>query len=396
MKRILQYFTLLVIGATFLAGSVNAQFINATSYFGSTPTSLIITIKPDFDFSAKLDEVGFVIQIPKVVNGTPIAAPTISVLNNFLGTTFSSTWQQISESVSDPNFYNFKLGATALTAAPIITLAAGTELQVLELQISAPVEAFPLIRLAHLASGGPETNYGFAILDGSVGDRTDYAQMFYGTGLVPAAPAATPEIGYTVYQYVLASTSLLPVKFLGFNVTKKEGNGLLAWQIENESSITDRYEIERSLNGLDFKKVNVLLPKKNGSTTNAYEYTEFNLAAIRPSGPIYYRIKQVDKDGQFALSATKSVSLDARNLQIGVYPNPIKTNATLYLDLVKDARITITINDASGKQVQNIPMQLFKGVNKKEINMSGLAAGSYLLKVNTGDEVKTIPLVKTN
>ena len=110
MKRILPYLASLIICATLLAETVCAQFINATSYFGSTPTSLIVTIKPDFNFSDKLNEVGFVIQVPKVVNGTPIAVPTVSVLNNFLGTTFSSTWPQISESVSDPNFYNFKIG----------------------------------------------------------------------------------------------------------------------------------------------------------------------------------------------------------------------------------------------------------------------------------------------
>jgi hypothetical protein len=81
---------------------------------------------------------------------------------------------------------------------------------------------------------------------------------------------------------------------------------------------------------------------------------------------------------------------------IGVYPNPVKNVANLTIDLEQDADATITINDASGRQVQNLPMQLFKGPNIKKINMGGLAAGSYMVKIQTATELKTIPVVKTN
>lgn len=382
MKKIL---TLLAL--TLILNQVSLGQVQATLKPGSAPNSVYITIRPITTITAaKFSSFQFALAIPSAL-ATGVTA-TVTSLDPLI----SYTPQPSTETQAGTSFSVFGFSGDGAQSGAGTTFTAGTEYNYAEVFLAGPSITLNDVRLIQLPGGGTTTNVNFYVANSGT-DVTNLAAQFYSA--VPAN-AVNDGLGYAGYSYVTIGSVVLPVKFLGFNITKKDGNGLLAWQIENESSVTDRYEIERSLNGLDFKKVNVLLPKKNGSTTNSYEYTEFNLASIKPSGPIYYRIKQVDKDGQFALSATKSVSLDTRNLQIGIYPNPIKTNATLYLDLVKDARITITINDASGKQVQNIPMQLFKGVNKKDINMSGLAAGSYMLKVNTGDEVKTIPLVKAN
>lgn len=395
MKKVLSYILIAFIGIILFPGKVISQVFNATAYYGSSPTSIIIVLKPDFNFNDKLGEIGFAIQVPKMANGTPVAMPTITVLNNFLPTTFISNYPQIAET-SDPNFYNFKFGATALPTAPVLTVASGTELQVVELLISAPAEAVILTRLAHLAGGGPGTQYGVAFIDGSQIDRTDYAQMFYGPGLVPSVPALDQSLGYDTYQYVLASDPPLPVRFRDFGVVKKDNNALLNWQVENETSITDRYEIERSLNGINFKKVYTVLPKNNGLTANSYDLTDFDLTSIRSVGIIYYRITQYDKDGKYISTSIKSLRLQGKELAIAVFPNPVKGYANVTIDLANAADVLLTINDAAGKQVQALQMQLFKGANIKKINMGSLAAGSYIMKIQAGTEVKTIPLVKAN
>jgi hypothetical protein len=41
-------------------------------------------------------------------------------------------------------------------------------------------------------------------------------------------------------------------------------------------------------------------------------------------------------------------------------------------------------------------MQLFKGLNVKKVSMASMAAGSYLLKIETPMETKTISVVKAN
>ncbi|MEO6547601.1 MAG: T9SS type A sorting domain-containing protein, partial [Ferruginibacter sp.] len=166
------------------------------------------------------------------------------------------------------------------------------------------------------------------------------------------------------------------------------------WQIENETELTDRYEVERSLNGVDFNNVKTITPKKNGLSSNSYDLTDVNLTDLRSAGIFYYRIKQYDKDGRFIYSETRSVRFTSKGIVMGVYPNPLKDFANLSIDLEQNTSATITVNDASGKQVQSIQTLLFKGPNTKKINMAAFASGSYLLKVQTPTEIKTITIVK--
>ncbi|MES2891620.1 MAG: T9SS type A sorting domain-containing protein [Bacteroidota bacterium] len=386
---------LLIVISSLLCGKAIAQRVQGTLKAGATSNEVIVAIRPTVAFTALVSNIIVSVQVPTSVGPRPTIAFTNLQPNLF------STWVQLDADQGD-GFYTWAFNSTAPGANNTpATLWSATELDLLAISfIGATVPPFTA-RLDHYLDGGVGGNAIFyvetnlAAVNGGV--LSDWGNLFYGTGASNGATAAgSIGVPNALYSFTTVTNVTLPVKFLGFNVIKKDGNALLSWQIENESALTDRYEIERSLNGMDFKKINVLTPKKNGSSTNTYEYTELNLAAIKPEGPIYYRIKQIDKDGQFALSTIKNVRLDTRNLEVGVFPNPVKSNATLFLDLVKDARVTITINDASGKQVQNVPMQLFKGVNKKDINMSSLAAGSYLLKISTGDEVKTVHVVKTN
>ncbi len=55
-----------------------------------------------------------------------------------------------------------------------------------------------------------------------------------------------------------------------------------------------------------------------------------------------------------------------------------------------------TLNDANGKQLQTIQIKGLKGKNTKEINMSNLPTGNYVLRVITGTETKSIPVIKGN
>jgi len=193
----------------------------------------------------------------------------------------------------------------------------------------------------------------------------------------------------------LLSNIVLPVKFTGFTAIKNDNSAVLNWQVENETALTDRYEVERSLNGIDFKKISTVAPKNNGRSANSYTSTDAGLATIH-SGVIYYRIKQTDKDGQFIYTEIKSVRVDSKSFSASIYPNPVQRNANLTIDLTENSAVTISLNDANGKSIKTIQMQGLKGINKKEIDMSGLSRGNYLLRIHTTTETTTINIVKGN
>ena len=154
--------------------------------------------------------------------------------------------------------------------------------------------------------------------------------------------------------------------------------------------------MERSVNGVNFTKIVTVAPKALNGGTNSYDLTDFNLSSIKASGVIYYRIKQIDKDGKFVYTEIRSVRLDAKGFGISVYPNPVSSLTNLTLDLEAAADVIIKVTDAAGKEVQRLQLQGNKGINIQRINLSGLAAGSYMLNVSPGAEIKTLPVVKVN
>jgi Secretion system C-terminal sorting domain len=213
----------------------------------------------------------------------------------------------------------------------------------------------------------------------------------------PGAPAFFgPGFSIVSGDHILPVNNVpVPVKFNGFTAVKRDNDGLLTWAVENESPITDRYEIERSFNGLDFSKFATVNPKNNGLTANTYNLTDANLSNLRTSsGVIYYRIKQIDKDGQFVYSEIKSIRLDSKGFAVGVYPNPVKDVAVLSIDLMDNEAISLLIIDAAGKQVQQMQIQGVRGLNVKRVSMGAFASGTYQFKVRTATEVKTISVVK--
>lgn len=395
MKKLI----LLLIAFSGLLSICNAQRVQGTIRNSNIPLNnqVIVSIRPSASFNAQISNLIVSVQIPTSVGARPAVT-----FGNLQPNLFAS-WTQLNQDQGD-GFYTWGFNCVAPGPGNSgATAWAAAELDVLQVNfIGAPGAPFNA-RLAHYLDGGilsekyaifyVETN--LVAVNGGV--LSDWGNLFYGTGVSNGATAAgNISVPNAEYSYVTAPNVILPVKFLGFNVVKKNNDGLITWQIENESSITDRYEIERSLNGVDFQKVYTVAPKNNGSPSNSYDLTDANLSTIRATGIIYYRIKQIDKDGKFVYTGIKSLRLNAKSMVVGVYPNPIRNFANLSIDLEQDTNATITINDASGKQVQNIQMPLFKGPNNKKINMGTLASGSYILKIQTASETETISVVKTN
>jgi hypothetical protein len=368
----------------------NAQTFQATVKSGSKPNSVIVAIKPSADFTnAKITTLYFSVAVPASVS----PRPTLSILTNFVPTlSYTTSAVAGTQMIAGSPYYIYDFlsdGQTGTGTDRNYTSGVDNNMAELVFQ-NGPTSPASEILLVNLVDGGTSQNSSFYISNLGV-DVTNTTAMFYG-----GTPVNSP-LGYGGLQFTNLANVILPVKFLGFNVVKKNNDGLITWQIENESSITDRYEIERGLNGVDFKKVYTVFPKNNGSSTNSYDLTDANLTAQNASGGIfYYRIKQIDKDGKFVYTSIKSLRLTSKAIALSIFPNPVKNFATISIDIEKDTKGTITINDASGKQIQNIQLALFKGSNIKKINLTNLAAGSYILKVQTATETEIISVVKSN
>lgn len=253
---------------------------------------------------------------------------------------------------------------------------------------------FPSMRLDDVSpNGGPNQQMYWYVEIIGPGDITDYGTMFFGTPGIPPTNNAGASPSFVPLQPI----TVIPVKFIGFTVTKSNNDALLKWDVANEDANTDRYELERSLNSTDFTTFATVLKNANSSATNSYSSTDADVAGrVMNTGVVYYRVKQVDKDGHFTYTEIRNIKFGSvKGFTATVFPNPVKDIATVNIDITTAADVFIFVTDAAGKELQKVTMDAAVGGNTRKINMSQYAAGTYLFKINAGDESKVIKVVKT-
>jgi hypothetical protein len=228
-------------------------------------------------------------------------------------------------------------------------------------------------------------NFVFGVVNGA-GDFIDpgAGNQLYGTGF---------NVNGTVHLLPLDNI-VLPVRIASFTAIKNDNNALLSWTVENETSSVIRYEVERSIDGVKFEKINTLVPLNNGNTSNIYNLVDPNLSTIKNGGVIFYRISQIDFDGSFVYSEVRNVRVSDKGGLISAYPNPAREFTMLKVDVVDEGDINIMLVNAEGKQLQTTLLKAQKGINLKRIDMSNLPAGSYALRAIISGELKTIGVIK--
>ena len=177
-------------------------------------------------------------------------------------------------------------------------------------------------------------------------------------------------------------STVLPVKVGSFTANLVNNRTQLKWSVGTEDNV-NRYEVERSQNGVDFTKVTEV--KANGSAS--YQTTDNNPQV----GDNYYRLVIVDNDGsrsQYgALAIVKVASLAAQNIQI--YPNPVKGNEVkVSLGNVAAGAYSYKVVSAQGSVVQQGTLN-YNG-SLAVINLSAVANGVYVLHFSNGTQTKLV------
>lgn len=105
----------------------------------------------------------------------------------------------------------------------------------------------------------------------------------------------------------------LPVKFIGFTLTLHKSNVLVEWATAEEMN-SSYYEVQRSENGTDWNTIANIAAAGNTTLTHSYSYTDKNVTAKL----VYYRIRQVDIDGRFAITTVRMLKIESGNSEIKV------------------------------------------------------------------------------
>ena len=185
---------------------------------------------------------------------------------------------------------------------------------------------------------------------------------------------------YYVYTNKDAYTAILPVTWLSFTAQKTYNNIVnLAWTIANEVN-NDHYEVERSNDGVNFSGIGTVASLNNNSQT-VLSYSYADKQAI--SGIVYYRIKQVDKDGKHSYSSVQTVTLSTNEAALWqVYPTLSTTGGSTAIYLKGDVgKLQLLLTDISGKIVYQSNNNSTTTGQQISIPLNNCTKGVYLLKI---------------
>ncbi|HND88972.1 MAG TPA: hypothetical protein PK971_11620, partial [Saprospiraceae bacterium] len=213
-----------------------------------------------------------------------------------------------------------------------------------------------------------------------------YISHYIGPGWsddTPGAAAGTgpytrTRTGITTFSpFALASDGQLPIELTHFRATPQGPSILLEWatQMERDNAY---FAIERSADGQHFQQIGTQL--SHGNSRNLQAYTHEDHAPL--PGLNYYRLRQVDLDGRFTYSAVVKARMEtASSLHLLSTLVSDELRAQCSEPLPSDARWQIV--DASGRVLQS---GLWVAESTQcPINVSGLAAGQYWLRVLVED-----------
>ncbi|MEQ1553123.1 MAG: family 10 glycosylhydrolase [Ferruginibacter sp.] len=182
---------------------------------------------------------------------------------------------------------------------------------------------------------------------------------------------------------------VLPLTVLHFNAEKTINNNVqLTWETANEIN-TNYIEVERALNDNNFKKI-ITLQANTGSLSYDYKTTDFNVVE---NGTYYYRLKMVDKNGQYAYSEIKKVVLHFENELLTAYPNPtIKGDKLKLIWPNTNGNIAYSIIDIKGKVVMVNNVLFTAGVGNILIS-NAITPGTYVLQCYKNDKINTLKII---
>ena len=379
------FFTLLCFFV--LSITTQAQTFQGTIRPGSTATSVIVAIKPSANYSDKPSNVQFTLAIPQAVG----ARPAMSIMTNNYSALFTTV--ALFQNATFGTDYIYLVNMITPTLTTTKNYVANTEDVVAEIAFTGNVGDVSAIKLVQLPNGTATTgagsengNYNYYIEFSAGSDKTNQPAMFYSnTGGIVVNNA----LGYGGFSSVNAGTNPLPLSWLGFNVQKQNNSALINWQIANQIN-NDYFEVQAGVDATNLSTIG----KVSATSATSYTFTHANFRSL-PGRSVYYRLKQVDKDGKFTFSKVLKVNLDTKAFAFNVIGNPVKGNIlNIGIESATINKGSITIVDLQGRKLLQQNISWLAGTSQRLITLPNLAKGMYSAVLQVDEELYSVKFVR--
>ena len=198
-------------------------------------------------------------------------------------------------------------------------------------------------------------------------------------------------------QAYFTTNSALPVELTTFAAFAEENKVALNWETATEVNnygfeIERQKATERNVNFSDWEKIGFVEGHGNSNSPKIYTYTDNTVV----SGEYYYRLRQVDIDGQFEYSDIVEVAIAAPNSfeLFQNYPNPFNPKTNIQFSLTEPTNVSLAIYNTIGQKVAELLNQRMEaGTHNSDFDGSNLNSGIYIYMLKTDKQTLTKKMI---
>jgi hypothetical protein len=214
------------------------------------------------------------------------------------------------------------------------------------------------------------------------------------TGWLPAGTQVFVAIDGTAgsncsYTITAFNATVLPITLKYFTSWKRPDANRLTWMTTSEKNFS-HFEIEKSIDGVNFIRITTIQGKGGSSRETAYSYDDNEVKAVQ-----YYRLKYVDANGQYTYSHILRVTRDDMTNTKVLFSNHITTMLALRIIDMDASNLSIKIIDNSGRAVRIQNVKINPGENSLNINTGSIPSGFYYLMLSADNYKRTFSFVKS-
>ena len=192
--------------------------------------------------------------------------------------------------------------------------------------------------------------------------------------------------------WVFVNASALPLRLINFVGEHKGNFNNLTWTTADAVSF-DRFEIQRSTDGVSFSRVGSITSTASNAAEKAYTYAD-NIVPGKYA-VYYYRLKMIDQSGSFTYSPVLKLESGVKTFNVEISPNPLHDLLMVHINIPLQESVTISLMDGQGRKIFSKQFNLQKGSNILQISaLRNVQPGFYYIFAQTGTYQQVNKVIK--
>ncbi len=181
----------------------------------------------------------------------------------------------------------------------------------------------------------------------------------------------------------------LPVVLAEFKGTIQNKKALLQWKTASENN-SKHFELEKSLDGINFRKIATIAAAGNSSSLRQYSYPDPEVLVEMN----YYRLRSVDIDDQSKLSNTVLLKVPGVVQDMQLLGNPFKNTLTIRFVRSPEVKGELRLTDMAGRLVAKRVIGQGEQLVEWKLPSGAMASGTYVLQAFINGRTYTSKVVK--